>query len=840
MEAFDLSQIDDAVNDAFGTTGKTPAGAPAASTSPALLQRLDQARAAYRQQYGTDMPISSGPRSREEQQRLFDASKAGAPNVFMPVNPAEQPGRQTFHTDAVDIPTSVPEKFLNQFGIHRPLGNKDPVHAVVMPANEEPVASGNFDPQRINTAVDEAFNEPKKETIGGKVSAMATQFLREAGANAANIGDVLYSPIPATAGMATYTVARGFQSPEEAAKTQQKVVGALDKPFGKVLGVAESPEYKAAPLSQLMDFVGKNVDKGSNWIAQQTGISKPDADYFVNLALAALPGLKDTRAGQATIQAAKTEAGYLGGAVKAGIEKVRGPKPVLEPAPAATAAGAPNVAAEAPGVQLRQNAPELQQRYQAEQRAASQGQAPVEPAPTGTARPMPPDAPFAEVKYAEAGVPLNEQYARAQTLNRVLGSDHTADLAAIEGKGKERATNYATSNTDTPQGNFLKERFADEQSRLADYAERQTKNTGGTVGLDESSVYKRGNTILKPLQDLETHFDNATKKIYADRDAIAKDIPVETRNVLDVLNDESLTLANTETIGLTNIAKARMKQLGMMDKEGNLLPTNAETAENFRQFLNENWDRKNANLHKQLKAAVDEDVLANLDTNSPIYKEARELVTLRKNTLDNPNGISKILDAEGPNGINRKVDIEKIPQNIADMPVDQFTHVVDTLKNVPVELQPQAGAALSEIKAQFANRIAEQKTPRQLTKYMNDNREVMNRVFTPDEMANFRDYHNAVHILKTDTGYKGAAVQEINLQQKLGAKIGEHVVSKGAALGAEALTGGATMGGAALVTNELLSRRAAGKRAAKLAKAQQEAFQNTQNRFVPIQDLIKK
>jgi len=839
MEAYDLSQIDDGVNNALGIKNKAATKTSVASTNSELSQRLDQARAAYRQQYGKDMPISSGPRSREEQQRLFDASKAGAPNVFMPVNPAEQPRRQTFHTDAVDIPTSVPEKFLNQFGIHRPLGNKDPVHAVVMP-NQNQNALDPYDLRQIDVAVNNALNEPPKETTGGKVSAMATQFLREAGAGAANIGDVLYSPIPAAAGLATYAGARQFQSPEEAAKTQQKVVGAMDKPFGMYFDVAESPEYKAAPLSQLMDFVGKNVDKGANWIAQQTGISKQDADYYVNMALAALPGLRNTRAGQATIQAVKTEAGYLGGAVKAGVEKVSGPKPVFKPAPAAPTVGAPNVAAEAPGVQLRQNAPELQQRYQAEQQAASQGQAPIEPVPTGTARPMPQEAPFTELKYAETGVPLNEQYARAQTLNRVLGSDHTADLAAIEGKGKERATNYATSNTDTPQGNFLKERFADEQARLADYAERQTKNTGGTVGLDESSVYKRGNTILKPLQDLETHFDNATKKIYADRDAIAKDIPVETRNVLDVLNDESLTLANTETIGLTNIAKARMKQLGMMDKEGNLLPTNAKTAENFRKFLNENWDRKNANLHKQLKAAVDEDVLANLDTNSPLYKEASELVTLRKNTLDNPNGISKILDAEGPKGINRKVDIEKIAQNIVDMPVDQFTHVVDTLKNVPVELQPQAGAALSEIKAQFANRIAEQKTPRQLTKYMNDNREVMNRVFTPDEMASLRDYHNAVHILKTDTGYKGAAVQAINIEQKLGAKIGEHFVSKGAALGAEALTGGTTMGGAALVTNELLSRRAAGKRTTQLAKAQQEAFQNTQNRFVPIQDLIKK
>jgi len=829
MEAFDLSQIDDAVNDAFGA--KKKAAVPVSSGDSQLSQRLDQARAAYRQQYGKDMPISSGPRSREDQQRLFDAAKAGAPNVYMPVNPANQPGRQTFHQNAVDIPTSVPEDFLNQFGIHRPLGKQDPVHAVAMPANKEPSASDTFDPEQINSAVNEAFSEPAKETTGGKVSKIAKETLLGTGKFAGGVLTGGIVGLPKQILQSNEAVGEFVAHPIESLKALPQKAGEFFSGLSNILPTpSEVPgQYDPEAYKKLQNIqtVGKTVGKAA--------VEHPfEAGQFVGEmvspgAYMKAPGIitkfgKAVEGGEAAIQAAK----------------VRGPKTMPQPAPAAPTVRASGVAAEAPGVQLRQNAPELQQRYQAEQQAASQGQAPIEPAPTGTARPMPQEAPFTELKYAESGVPLNEQYARAQTLNRVLGSDHTADLAAIEGKGKERATNYATSNTDTPQGNFLKERFADEQARLADFAERQVKNTGGTVGLDESSVYKRGNTILKPLQDLETHFDNATKKIYAERDAIAKDIPVETRNVADVLNDESLTLANTETIGLTNIAKARMRQLGMMDKEGNLLPTNAKTAENFRKFLNENWDRKNANLHKQLKAAVDEDVLANLDTNSPLYKEARELVTLRKNTLDNPNGISKILDAEGPKGINRKVDIEKIAQNIVDMPVDQFTHVVDTLKNVPAELQPQAGAALSEIKAQFANRIAEQKTPRQLTKYMNDNREVMNRLFTPDEMANFRDYHNAVHILKTDTGYKGAAVQAVNLEQKLGAKIGEHFVSKGAALGAEALTGGTTMGGAALVTNELLSRRAAGKRAAQLAKAQKQAFENTQSRFVPIQDLVNK
>ncbi len=867
METLNLADIDNAVGQAFG---RQPKAAPQPSSQPSqvnlkglnptLLTNLQKAQAAYKQEFGKDMPITSGVRTRAEQEKLFAQSKAGTPGVYAPIDPSKAPGQSAFHTEAVDISTKVPESFLNRFGIHRPLGSKDPVHAVLMPGQvtgtEMPSGFGDFKPENINNAVQQAFTqEPTKEEKPRGVVGKVGQFLRGQGRAAVSLADVtLGGVIPGVAGAVTYAGARvAGQTPEQAAATQQQVVSAVDKPFGKAFGVTETPEYKGEASQQIMNFIGANMEKGADWISQKTGLPKADVENMMQTATLAVPGAVKAAAKSPVGQAIGREAGYAGQAVKAvtpePVQRAVGAvveavapgttnvKPKAAPAPV------PGVTPEAPGVELKRNVDELHQRYEAERQAATQGQpAPGESAPgvSGTAKPTTPEAPFTEVKYAENGLPLDEQYARAQTLNRVLGADHSADLAAIEGKGKERATNYATSNTDTAQGNFLKERFADEQKRLADFAERQVKNTGGTVGLDESTVYKRGNTILKPLQDLETYFDNATRKIYADRDAIAQNVPVEASNIKKVLADESLTLANTETIGLAKIAEARMKQLGMIDKDGNLLPTNAKTAENFRKFLNENYDRKNANLHRELKAAVDEDVLANLDSNSPLYKEARELVTLRKNTLDNPNGIAKILDAEGPNKINRKVDIEKIAQNIADMPVEQFTHVVDTLRNVPPQLQPQAAAALSEIKAQFANRVAEQKTPRQLTKYMNDNREVMNRLFTPDEMANLRDYHNAVHILATDTGYKGAAVQKINVEQKLGSKIAEHLVTKGGAVAAETMTGGAGMGVPALVTHELLSQRAAGKRAKAQAQAEKQAFENTQQRFVPIQDLVKK
>jgi len=890
METLNLADIDNAVGQAFG---RKPKAAPQPSSqpgqpsqvnleglNPTLLANLQKAQAAYKQEFGTDMPITSGVRTRAEQQKLFDQSKAGKPGVFSPIDPASAPGQSTFHSEAVDISSKVPEDFLNRFGIHRPLGKKDPVHAVLMPGQvtgmEMPQSFADFNPQNINAAVQTALNEKVEEKPRGVVGKVG-QFLRSQGRGVASAADVGINAVTGTLDVLAYPLARayyGTQMSPEAAEAKAKAETTSPKDVvGRAFGVTQTPEYKGEASRQVMDYIGANLEKGVDAIhqgLQRQGINIPkgDVENMVNQATFLIPGtakaISKTKPVQAVTGAVGREAGYAGQAIKAVT-----PEPVqravgtvveaIAPGttnikPKAAPAAVPGTP-EAPGVELKRNVDELDQRYQAERQAATQPAAPGQPAPSqpaasplGTSKPTTPDAPFSEVKYAENGLPLDEQYSRAKTLNRVLGSDHAADLAAIEGKGKERATNYATSNTDTATGNFLKERFADEQKRLADFAERQVKNTGGTVGLDESSVYKRGNTILKPLQDLETNFDTATRKIYAERDALAKDIPVEAQNIMKVLNDESLTLANTETIGLTNIAKARMKQLGMIDKDGNLLPTDAKTAENFRKFVNENWDRKSANLHRQLKEAVDTDVLANLDTNTPFYKDARALVELRKNTLDNPNGISKILDAEGPKGINRKVQIEKIAQNIADMPVDQFTHVIDTLKGVPPELQPQATAALSEIKAQFANRVAEQKTPRQITKYMNDNREVMNRVFTPDEMANLRDYHNAVHILATDTGYKGAAVQKINVEQKLGSKIAEQVMSKGAALTAggiaEVGTGGITLGtaggAAALGANELMSQRFAGKRAKAQAQAEQKAFENTQSRFVPIQDLVKK
>jgi hypothetical protein len=655
------------------------------------------------------------------------------------------------------------------------------------------------------------------------------------GQGLAALGDVTVGGVlPAIAGTVAYPVMRAgygmMMPPEQAAQkaqqVQQSIVGAIDKPFGKALGVTETAGYKGEAANQLVNFIGENVSKGADWISKNTGIPKADVESYINtLGLAVTPTVGKVIANEAKI---------IGGAIKEKLPTVR-----MEMQKQLETKQVP---------ELTKNIDQLQQQFE-QQKSAGQAKSatetitsptgqPVAQVDLGTSKPTTPDAPYTELSYSEKGLPLDEQFARAKELQKVLGDDHAVDMAAVEGKGKERATNFDVSRTDTPQGNLLAERIADEQSRLKKYGEGLIKKQGGTIGLDETSRHKSGNTLLAPLEEYGNAFDKQIEALYKERDKTAKEVPVQANFTKDLLNDNSvIQLADNEKLAKATIAK--MEKLGIMDKDGNLLDTDAFKAEQLRKWLNEPnvWSPQNAGLHRALKDSIDNDVFAHAD--KAIYDDARKLFGLKKDTLDNPKGIATILDESGPNGINRKVDVEKVPNKIAGMGVDQFTHIIDTYKNMPPELQPKAQKALAELKSHFLNQMLEQKSPAKLTNYMNDNREVMNRLFTPEEMADARSYHNVSQILKTDVGYKGAAVQKINVEQKLAGKIGQQLLQKGGAAGAEVLTGGAGMGVPAVIAHEYIGSKFEKGQAKKVAKAEEEAFKKTQERFVPIKDLLK-
>jgi hypothetical protein len=378
-ELLDPTRIDDLVSGALGTkpqgksqTRQQSAGPNLSGLDSALAQKLEEARAEYKRLYGKDLPITSGVRTRAEQERLFKEAQNGKPGVFMPINPADHPGRETFHADAVDISTAVPEDFLNKFGIHRPLGKKDPVHAVLMPAQQVNAAAPGqadgmmgmdenlFKPESIDAAVKTAVT-----TVPTKVKGKSGKLLSDFGASAAALADTGVNAVTGTLDYLAYPFARAYygtqMSPEQAAEKAKQETTSPKNIIGQAAGVQDTAAYKGEASQQLVNFIGENVGKGVDWLAEKTGLAKPDIESYVNSAMFAVPGLKNTKPVQAVTKVVGEELGLAGQALKQGAQKVT-PAPVQRMAGnvvEAIAPGTTNMPGKTPVRTLGQTPPPL-------------------------------------------------------------------------------------------------------------------------------------------------------------------------------------------------------------------------------------------------------------------------------------------------------------------------------------------------------------------------------------------------------------------------------------------------------------------------------------------------
>lgn len=429
-----------------------------------------------------------------------------------------------------------------------------------------------------------------------------------------------------------------------------------------------------------------------------------------------------------------------------------------------------------------------------------------------------------------AAVPVPEQFAklgspehvnRASILQRV--GIEEARRSAIEADAKGGATDYQTSKLDNAAGNFMRSVLDKERGALTNYAEKLVTETGGTRGLDEAARMTRGNTIIAPLDTLKQYFDRSISALYKEADARAQGRPTSLETFSQTLADDSM-LTNSDRVHLRAGVQAYLKKLGMEGENG--AAGTVAQAETVRKYLNENWSPQNSKFVGALKDALDNDVTK--AAGEDIYKQARAMRSMRAVTLDDPKGIAKLMDAAGPEGINRAVAIEKIADTVTSLPVEQFKHILATLKNVPAEMQPQAQAAIAEIKAQIANKILEKGSSQQgqwaaksVSQYLQANAEKLGTLFTEKELASIRDLNDAGLILAKDQSYPGAAVQEHNLVRR-----GAMAALRSGATAAGSLVGGpagAALGGIvgdqmASKVGAVASENAAKKRVVKLSE----------------------
>ena len=129
--------------------------------------------------------------------------------------------------------------------------------------------------------------------------AIPTSRMAGFGRELAGLADTTLGSIaPSIIGPVTYAAQRVVGSspeqrfgatPEKATAIAQAASAPFEKPFGKMFGVTETPEYKGEASQQLMDFIGKNVQKGSKWIAENTGLPEADVENMLGTALVAAP-----------------------------------------------------------------------------------------------------------------------------------------------------------------------------------------------------------------------------------------------------------------------------------------------------------------------------------------------------------------------------------------------------------------------------------------------------------------------------------------------------------------------------------------------------------------------
>jgi hypothetical protein len=162
---------------------------------------------------------------------------------------------------------------------------------------ETPTGYKEYDPNAYLTQVTQSEKPPTfLESLKSKASnvlkgaeyfakggAFAPKRTKEAVESMASLADTtIGSVIPSAGSYLIQGATRPFTTPEKAAEYGQKFAEATDKPFGKALGVTESPAYKNEASNRFMQYVSKNMDKGADYIAEKTGLPKADVAHMMN------------------------------------------------------------------------------------------------------------------------------------------------------------------------------------------------------------------------------------------------------------------------------------------------------------------------------------------------------------------------------------------------------------------------------------------------------------------------------------------------------------------------------------------------------------------------------
>jgi len=286
------------------------------------------------------------------------------------------------------------------------------------------------------------------------------------------------------------------------------------------------------------------------------------------------------------------------------------------------------------------------------------------------------------------GLPRENRRLGAQTGNKSQIEDEV--MISKLGEGSER----------------MQDQFDRESQHLGEYALDLIDRTGGTLNLNTTA---RGAAIVKPLESYQAWYRDQIKMLYtqADAAAAASGVPITLQGLNDALRVDSTFASKGSLITLRNGVRKYLKEINAVDKAGNPLPLETQMAENVRKYLNDNWTPENSAVIGRLKSTIDNDVLSALPVD--VYANARQMRANYGDIFEKPEGLAKILEIDGPEGINRTIPLDVIGDrftNWAQKNSAQFNNIIKTLENMPTPVLQQEGKqAVGEIRANLLESI---------------------------------------------------------------------------------------------------------------------------------------
>jgi len=736
--------------------------------------RVQAANDAWQAKTGNPLPITSGYRTTQEQSNLY-ANKSSNPNLVA------KPGTsQHEYGNAADISASVPNSFLNQYGLHRPLGNKDPVHVEADPnfksgsvtVSGAPISNNFADLWEQSTIAPEKTKESVleiKNPILRKNVQAAQEFVqtgKELGKGVASLADVALGAIPAVVGGATYAGARAFQkSPEEAQALAQKVSAPLEQPIGKALGITQEPAYKQEVSRLAMEKIGQYIGESADVISQKTGIPKADVENML---------------GTISMTAGKPIAKI--GAVAKEI--------LTEPVKPLTETTLKNQFAAKGGVV----APETV--IATPESVAAQRASIIEP-------PAPEPINRAEI----APLKPNEISTNEALLNRV-GIENIRN-SAVEMNPKEATSQYLTAKAEQgPYGQGMTDQINYEKNALTNHFGQIETELGGIVprtgtGFEVTDRIEAGRKIKTAADEALNAHQEETKRLYKKASEEVGNIPVGLDSLKSYLDKRSNFVQAPEK----SLRKGVVDYLGeqeLLDKQGNVKPMTVKQSEDLRKFINSQYNFETKNKVGDLVHLIDDDVFKNVQGDT--YEKARSHFAKGKEIFDNPKAMRDLLSDEG---VNQKIADEKVLNKIVTLDESQFKHMVDVFQ------ETGKTQALDQVKTSLINRIKEAgksatNEPWNSIAAAKERAKLSEKLRvafsdSPEMLQKIDDGIAAGNITYIPTKYPGAAVQKHLLQNKFvdigirrafgsmggaaGAFFGNPVTAAGGAMAGEAVGG---------------------------------------------------